>query len=234
MPMDEIILFKGQHPDERVLLYRNRHFILFLIKLFKAALILGLLAFAAIGIMTVTEISRYNFYPTIVAGGLFIVYALYQLYIFLKSFVVVTDQRILIRNQKNLFSSDIQAVNLPRIKDVGFSFSGGLAKVLGSGMLRIECESELKENKILVFEYCPNVQEIKLFLDTLESMIKEGRSSQDIPDFQAVMLHGAKKAEEIAGVPEATEKDPQTETEEIQIKSKENQEIKEDKINRTV
>ena len=73
---------------------------------------------------------------------------LYRLYLWYKTSYVVTDNRLIIVKQKNLFSLEVKQMELDRIQDVTYQIEGIQASLYGYGDISVQSAS--KETRLIL------------------------------------------------------------------------------------
>lgn len=194
--MNEVKVFRGQNTEERVLLYRNRYLLYLIGRVVKMAILTAILALAAIGALGLLRFAAYNFYAALAGGLIFVLGSLNEVFCYLKTFLAVTDERLVVSLQESIWHNSTRAVNLAKLREIGFRKKGFLEGFLGFGTLTIRTEENLKDNQKFSFYYCPSVQETKLFLDHIENALRQGKSLKDLADFSAIVAGCKEKVKE--------------------------------------
>jgi uncharacterized membrane protein YdbT with pleckstrin-like domain len=105
---------------------------------------------------------------------LLILFALTAIYYQTK--LVITDENLIIVQQKGFFSRSASSIFLADIEDVTSAKHGIAPSIFGYGILRIETESEQRN---FILNYCPEVERVsKAVLDAKENYIaKQGNAN---------------------------------------------------------
>jgi len=214
-------IFKGQSADERLLLHQNQFVFILIKKLIKYLIQAFILAFAVVGFLAVLDIVNYNHYAVIIGAVFFIVWTLNLVILYLKTYFIVTDSRIIISEQLNLFKNVTKSVNLNKLIDVATESSGKMFSFFGVGKIIIKTNSDLKQNRKLSFENLSDVQDVKLFLDNIEDLIRRNTDKNSLPSFIDLM---SKSPKEIEISEQTQEKGPEIK-EEVKPEEDENKQL---------
>ena len=141
--------------------------------------------------------------------------------LYLKTYFIVTDSRIIISEQLNLFKNVTKSVNLNKLIDVATESSGKMFSFFGVGKIIIKTNSDLKQNRKLSFENLSDVQDVKLFLDNIEDLIRRNTDKNSLPSFIDLM---SKSPKEIEISEQTQEKGPEIK-EEVKPEEDENKQL---------
>ncbi len=116
------------------------------------------------------------------------VFAIRRWIIWRKDILIITNQRIIDINQKNLFDKEVAEISFYKIRDVIYQVKGVLATVFDFGRI----ELHLVGGSVLALERVPNPRKIQELLIKLKSETE--MSAQELLD----MVTEAKKKEQEA------------------------------------
>lgn len=127
----------AQESDEEIIEELRRHPIVLAVPLFRVLVgfiivVLIFFIFGASGIFSLF------FFVWLIFGG---IYAFYHYYIWRKDAYILTDTRIIIREQKTFFSRQVSEANLKDITDVTYKIKGIFATLFNFGTVRAETAS---------------------------------------------------------------------------------------------
>lgn len=171
------LFFPGQQKNEKIYLVTRRHWIVltkeFLVWLLFVALFIwfdsSVIATTAI-LKTAPYLQIVNLLKTIflmflVAAG-FMIWILYYL-----NYQIVTNERVVDVDQKNLFYHSFSEVNLSRLQDVTAEVKGLLGTFFNYGNVYIQTAGETARFE---FDHVPNPHQVaKLILDLYEKLPPE-------------------------------------------------------------
>ncbi|OIN93698.1 hypothetical protein COS81_04960 [candidate division WWE3 bacterium CG06_land_8_20_14_3_00_42_16] len=171
IPKDELSKFIKKRidfdPSEQVFLVRQKHWFVFrnpfLIGVFVPfilvffALLLSYSQFSLPSFLS-KNLAEYVFYfaPAVVVLGFFLF--LWKLYLWQRTFYVVTSRRIIIIRQNNLFSADVHQISLDKTQDVITKIKGLQAALYGFGDVSIQASSSTAQ---LVFSTVGKPHEVQ-------------------------------------------------------------------------
>lgn len=158
--------FDGQRADEEVIFVSKRHpWVLapagFVVIILIAILVLSFLFFG---------LSRPTSYSIVILTIFFLIYGFYQWFIFNNHLYILTNQRIIIIEQKGIFSRKITEAELEKIQNASVEISGALKTFLNFGnitlrtagtdpvmiLANVENPYEIQQK---IIKYCKNYSE---------------------------------------------------------------------------
>lgn len=154
-----------QESDEEIIEEVRRHPIVLTVPLLKVLVgfiivVLIFFIFGASGIFSLF------FFVWLIFGG---IYAFYHYYIWRKDAYVLTDSRIIIREQKSFFSKEVSEANLGEITDVTYKIKGFWATFFNFGTIKVQTASS---DPLRLAKIARPHQTQKLILDLRERYLR--------------------------------------------------------------
>ncbi len=156
--------------DEEIIEEVRRHPIVLMAPLFKVfvGFIIVVLIFI---IFKATLFFSIAFFAWFIFGG---IYGIYHYYIWKKDAYIITDSRIIIREQKSFFSKEVSEANLGDITDVVYKVKGFWATLFNFGTIKVQTASS---DPLKLVNVPKPYKTQKMILD-LRDMYKEANSSE--------------------------------------------------------
>lgn len=152
--------FEGIAPDEKTLLFLQRHWFVLISRMFFMA-ILFFIPFVVYGVLysyiSAEYVGLFLFISVLYFlfwwGALFYLYTMYLLDMWL-----VTDHRVIDKRQFGFFNHSVAEIKLSRVQDISIHVSGIIPTFLNFGNLEVQSAGE--ERKFL-FEQIPDPTSVK-------------------------------------------------------------------------
>jgi len=160
----------AQESDEEIIEEIRRHPIVLMAPFFKifVGFIIVVLIFI---IFKATAIFSIAFFSWFIFGG---IYGIYHYFIWKKDAYIITDSRIIVREQKSFFSKEVSEANLGDITDVIYKVKGFWATLFNFGTIKVQTASSDPLKLIKV----PKPYKIQKIILDLRDMYKEATNSE--------------------------------------------------------
>jgi len=161
--------FEGQRDNEEIIFVLRKHWI----SLFKPSfwLFLGLLiVFIVLRIAGASSFSAYAFFIWLFIGG---TYWLYNWIVWLRDIYILTDQRIIDRDQKSLFSYSVSEAPLENIQEISWEKTGFFSTIFNYGNIYVQTAGSKEK---IVFENIAAPRQMKDRILALRDFVKEQMS----------------------------------------------------------
>ncbi|PIR93758.1 hypothetical protein COT97_05015 [Candidatus Falkowbacteria bacterium CG10_big_fil_rev_8_21_14_0_10_39_11] len=174
--------FPNQKPNEQVLMFFRRHWIVV------AKILLLSLIITTIPIIFYLFFARtYTFLENDMYRGVYILfnsaYALFVILFTFSNFIdyyldvwIVTNMRVINIEQKGLFSREMSEKELGRMQDITSEVTGFLATVLGFGDVHIQTAGEEQR---FVFKQIPDAEEVTRKISNLAAEYRAANPDED-------------------------------------------------------
>jgi uncharacterized membrane protein YdbT with pleckstrin-like domain len=123
--------------DEEIIEEVRRHPILLFVSLFKVFVGFAIVVLIFI-IFKASYIFSFAFFTWLLFGG---IYAFYHYYVWRKDAYIITDSRVIIREQSSFFTRQVSEASLGDITDVTYKIKGFWATLFNYGTVRAETAS---------------------------------------------------------------------------------------------
>ncbi len=156
--------FEGQLPDERVILFLHRHWLVMVLTLlgFFILALLPPLCFAALLFFNVSSaIGPFFFFVAILYYLLWWHGLSFKIAMYLLDYWIVTDKRIIDNDQRGFFNRKVAATNRDRVQDVSAEMNGFFETLFNFGNVGVETAGA--EKKIL-FKQVPYPEKVKAII----------------------------------------------------------------------
>ena len=158
--------FEGQRDNEEVIFILRKHWI----NLIKPSfwLFLGLIiVFIILRLAGASSFSAYAFFIWLGLGG---TYWVYNWLIWLKDIYILTDQRIIDRDQRSLFSFTVSEAPLENIQDISWEKTGFISAIFNYGNIYVQTAGAKEK---IVFENIAYPRRMKERILTLRDFVKD-------------------------------------------------------------
>jgi uncharacterized membrane protein YdbT with pleckstrin-like domain len=158
--------FEGQRDNEEIIFILRKHWIVLLKPSFW--LFLGLLiVFIVLRIAGASSFSAYAFFIWLGLGG---TYWVYNWVIWLRDVYILTDQRIIDRDQRSLFAYSVSEAPLENIQDITWEKTGFFSTIFNYGNIYIQTAGAKEK---IEFENIPAPRQMKERILTLRDFVRE-------------------------------------------------------------